>query len=303
MSYGDAAAINDDVILALCSGHPNLKSIDVEYASNVSISSIAVAVSHCPQLRDFKTGRFRFTTVMDAAYSCYDSADFPFYKLFIWGLPMVATGSLRVALQSITDAAIHRVRMFSSLTAQNFTNDDVEAILDAFGQYLFTLDIPLAADVSNQTIEKLTRQCTALRTLFLEHCVAFTDNLVMLLADQCGHVRNLCLAGATSITNVSVCYLLQRMGSRLVHLYINQCPQLTGSTLVAIVDFCTLLETLDITGTGITADAVIMHVIMPNCLLKLGELLVDLKSQTIINNFVKKEENGANKRWWNVVEC
>lgn len=132
--------------------------------------------------------------------------------------------------------------------------------------------------------------------------MAFTDELALLLTDHCHFLQYLSLAGAVSISNMSMCYLLQRIGHRLISLYVEQCPSLSNSTLIAIVEFCESLEVLNITGTGMTADAVISLLIKPNRLLKLSQLLADRETLKTLGDFAEKKENGVSGRWMQMLK-
>lgn len=135
--------------------------------------------------------------------------------------------------------------------------------MDLSSKDLHVLDIPV--EVSHQTLERLCRECTELRTLYLEEgSTIFTDELLILLTDHCHFMKDLSLAGAVGITDTGMCYFLKRFGQQLKVLYIEQCLMLTDVTLIAIAEYCTQLHLLDITGTGITADAVITHLMKPN---------------------------------------
>lgn len=123
----------------------------------------------------------------------------------------------------------------------------------------------------------------------------------MQLADHCHGLGVLSLTGAVSITNVSMCYLLQRMGPQLLQFSVEQCPLLSEPTLIAIVERCASLETLNFAGTGITADAIMTHLIKPDCLLKLTVLKVAYEVYLmlqILRNAVGNEQNEANTRRW-----
>lgn len=222
----------------------------------------------------------------------------PYYVLDLRG-PFTAASNLRAAFDAIKRAPYfkHRVRAFQSSPPFNVSGNDVDEVINAFGKDLHFLNIVLPDNVSHQTLKRLLRECTALRTIGFHESTALTDDLVVLLADQCHHVIFLSLGGAVNITNASVHYLLQHIGPQLLSLAINQCSQLTDSTLAAIVDQCLLIRALDITGTGITADTVISNVIKPNCLPQLNKLMIDLETLKSLNKFVKEEENKANKRW------
>lgn len=165
------------------------------------------------------------------------------------------------------------------------------------GNELYILHLGLADDVSDETLNRLLRECTELRTLYLDRCEAFTDDMVMLVADECHHVVFLSLAGAINITNMSMCYLLQLIGHRLVRLYIEECSLLTNSTLIAIVEYCASLEWLNITDTGIAADAVIAHVIKPNRLPKLVIFTVSEEMLNILKDVLDKDGGASLKKW------
>lgn len=59
----DFVAIDDDVILALCSSHPRLKSIAAPVGCSLSLSSVAAVLSHCPGFRVLNTNQIVFDTV------------------------------------------------------------------------------------------------------------------------------------------------------------------------------------------------------------------------------------------------
>lgn len=187
--------------------------------------------------------------------------------------------------------------------AYQFSNDDFHGVIDLFGRDLYVLDIDLGDNVSHATLERLVHVCTAqLRILAIRKCVIFTDALVMQLADKCHHVYSLSLTGAIDITNAGMCYFLERMGPRLVDLCIRQCHKLTYPTVIAIAEHCSLLEMLDIRETGITAPAVMEHVIKPNQLTELGLFTVDFDTSKALSDLMGGEGNEADKRWQEVLE-
>lgn len=91
------------------------------------------------------------------------------------------------------------------------------------------------------------------------------------------------------------------MGSRLVKLCIAECRKLANPSLIAIVKHCSLLEKLDIRGTGITAPAVMKHVIKPNQLEKLRYFMVDIDTLKALRDLMESEESGTNQRWQEVL--
>lgn len=286
--------INDDVVSALCVSLPNFESITAEAGYKISLSSIAVALTHCPRFREINTAMFEFTTVT-VAEEIYKSVELPYYLLAIQSY-LAMTSNFRATFEAITNAPFykHRIREIEcDDPAYNFSNDEVAGLIDKCGKYLYTLRIHLGADVSHLTLQRLFRECVELRALYLDECTTFTDELVMMLPDHCHRVLLLSLAGANNITNMSMCYLLQRMGQRLLHLYIEHCQSLTNPTLITIAECCTSLEVANITGTGISADAVITHLIKPNRFLRLVDLLVDPQTLKTLEDFVEKKENGA----------
>lgn len=92
------------------------------------------------------------------------------------------------------------------------------------------------------------------------------------------------------------------MGRHLTSLYIEHCHRLTNPTLITIAECCTSLRTLNISETGITADAVITYLIKPNRLLELASLEVGEGLLPYLRDFVMEEENGANGRWQDVLQ-
>lgn len=132
--------------------------------------------------------------------------------------------NLRSTLQAITSAPFFKYRV-GSITASydgahKYSNEDLAEMVDAFGKYLHYLRVYLGVDVSHFTLERLLGECGALRTLYLDDCAIFIDELVVQLADQCNHATDLSLAGAISITNMSMCYFTAAHGAspdELVH--------------------------------------------------------------------------------------
>lgn len=125
----------------------------------------------------------------------------------------------------------------------------------------------------------------------------------MLLADQCHYIKCLSFTSAVNITDSSVCYLLQCMGPRLVNFGIDQCSQLTDTVLIAIVEHCEQLESLDISETGITADAIITHLIKRDRLMKLNRVKVGLDEQEddVLWEFVNNEGSEVYEKWARVL--
>lgn len=118
--------------------------------------------------------------------------------------------NLRATLKAVTSARFYNrsicaLRSFSAVCS--LTDDDIDGVIDAFGQDLHTLHISLG-DIGHQTLERLFRECSALCTLHLNHCANLTDELVLVLTDRCQHVAFLSLADAIGITDMSMCYLL-----------------------------------------------------------------------------------------------
>lgn len=294
------APINDDVILALCAGHPHLEVIVARTGCSATLSSVAVALFHCPRFCELISFDFQFKTIGLANMNIYVSDELPYHKLTTRGPSVATAAKLRAAFGSRACVPLrkHRIRALQSYA----DDEDLVEIIDTFGEDIHTLHVHLGADVSHHTLARLFEECTKLSSVYFEHCVVFTDELVMLLADQCPHVFCLQLAGATSITDVSVCYLLQRIGRTMAVLLVEQCSLLTNPTLISIAEYCTQLLSLDITGTGITDDAVITHVVKPNRLPRLVELIAHSDLLESLINFVGNAENGANKRWRRVLQ-
>lgn len=285
------AAFNDEVVLAFCSSHPNLQSIHVEGGASVSLSSIAIALTHCPHFVELNTKHFQFSTVSGP----------PYYRL---QTQCSLSVNWREVLDAITKAPFYknRVRVFQPHRTSKFANEDVESIIDTFGKDLHVLiAVVLGEDVSHGTLDRLVRECTDLRTLYLNNCSSFTDELVTLLAEQCHHLVFLSLAGAVHITDSSMCHLLSCLGNQLRGLYIDQCPLLTDTTLIAIAASCGPLEALDITKAGITAEAVITHLIKPDRLLKLIELTVGEQMLGTLIGLLGKE-NEVSRRWGRILD-
>lgn len=291
-----ASIIDDVVAAALCAGHPNLESVSIETGCCfISLASVAVALTHCPRFREMTTDFFLFTTTVE-------SSEQPYFELTVHK-PEFVTENLRTVLQSIVDAphCKHKIRVFQTSKSCEFSNRDVEGIVDVIGKDLRVLDIELEEDVSLQTLERLVRACTELRKLYLEECVAFTDDLMMLLADYCLHIQHLALDGAANITDLAMCYLLQRMGHGLLHLYLRDYPLLTHITLLAITQHCASLKVLDIADTGISADAVITQVIKTDRLPNLVDFSVSDETHETLRAFLNEKENGAHGRWKNML--
>lgn len=288
--FMEGSGVDDDVVASMCAGHPNIESITVAIGANISLSSVGVALSYCPRFQNLSTPHFDFTTVVDT------SSAVPFYDLVINALFSVA--DWRGTFQSIVCAPFynHQVRAFHCSAMHKFANDHVESVLDSFGSDLHILAIALEDDVRHEILERLFRECSQLRTLFLWDGVVLSDDLIVQLADQCHHIASLSLAGAANITDESICYLLQCMGHQLVFLYLEHCSLLNEPTLMAIVDHCAKLEALNVTSTGITADAIITHVIKRDCLLKLTSFKADPDTRQALSNFLEGKENGANVR-------
>lgn len=292
--------VNDEVTLALCTGHPNLESIGGSIPS-MSISSVAVIMTHCPRFRSVELAQFAFNTVYTADADAPNDIEAPYYKLILRE-PLLPEDSLH----AFKGAAYfkHKVRELEYLPWRSYVNvlsdNDVEQVIDAFGKDLHILNIELGSNVTHHALEKLG-ECTALRTLSLSHCATITDDLLMMLADECQYITSLSFTSAEDISDEGVCHLLERMGPRLISLVLNNCPQLTDTVLSAIAEHCDQLESLDISDTDITAEAIISDVIEPDRLPKLTRL--DCWAMEEVCQFVADEENdGLNRRWLQVLD-
>lgn len=266
--------LNDKVVLALCASHSNLESIQLAGCSSVTLSSIAVALTHCPRFKELDTEGFQFTLL---AKHHSNPTHLLYYTFIVKDGSLLKVVNCSVVFRAIVEAPFytHKVGAFEIATDEKIANKEVQEIIDAFGGHIRVLNIVLGDDVTHQTLERLCRECTELRTLHLFKCAVLTDDLVMALADYCHQVIYLSLSGAVNITNLSMCYLLQCMGHRLRSLYIDQCILLTESTLIAVIQHCVELETLSFAETSITAEAVITHVVKANSLPMLEELIAD----------------------------
>lgn len=98
--------VNDEVVLALCAGRPNLECI----SADMGLSSVAVVLSHCPLIREVDTDTVKFHTVFEAADS-RDEVEVPYYVLDLRG-PFPSTAYLRAAFEAIKRAPHfkHKVR-------------------------------------------------------------------------------------------------------------------------------------------------------------------------------------------------
>lgn len=101
---GDAANVNDQVVLTLCANHPNLQFICINGVSSISLSSVAVALSYCSRFESLITNTFQFITISEAVDAV---AELPYYKL-VMRTSLAEDVNMRTALRSIVDAPFYR---------------------------------------------------------------------------------------------------------------------------------------------------------------------------------------------------
>lgn len=106
--WGDnTTEVNDDIVLALSTNHPELQVITVHTGSNITLSSVAAALTHFPHFRDLNTFLFRFRTVM-AANDHRELVELPYYELVIQESSVM--DNLRADLQFMSSAPFFNTR-------------------------------------------------------------------------------------------------------------------------------------------------------------------------------------------------
>lgn len=148
--------------------------------------------------------------------------------------------------------------------------------------------------VASEVIGSSLRRCEVLRLVDGVNPAAYNirNGHLTALAAHCTVLRELSVKAAGGI-----CGLLQYCGASLTKLEFYQCKKMTVRTLLAIVQFCPILEELTLVKVDITISDLLDTMILPDHLQKLCKLKVGTRTCTVV-----RDNEDVAVRWRNIVQ-
>ncbi|KAI8601307.1 hypothetical protein EDD21DRAFT_374802 [Dissophora ornata] len=253
IKLGQCVLLTDQSVLALTRHCPQLMEIDISNCSLMTNNAIHSIFQTLPQIRDIN---------MTALSNLTDRA---FASIPLSPLSSLSTTStirfeqLRVlnltSCNQITDETLIRIIPAASrlrnlaLTKCDRITDVGASAIRLLGKHLHYLHLGHCSKLTDKAITTLTQHCTRIRYLDLACCSKLTDAAVVAMA-QLPKLRRVGLVKCSNITDHGIYAMLvsQVVPQTLERVHLSYCVHLTDTAVAALVNQCTKLTHLSVTG-------------------------------------------------------
>lgn len=280
-------SMNDEVAMAVFRHHPALTHFKACEGSTISFTTCSDAILLCPHLARLSTASYDLL--------CDDAAKVCTFSLFN------AAGMQIPLLQELGKISASKYpinRLFTDKLA--LTAWAINDLLFSMGKHLDLFSCCLGNIPYNDLLmERMASLCSTLKALYLHNCNFMSDLNLQMIAYYCHSLTHLLFsqaAGPVLVTDFGMCYLLCKIGERLVELQLLRCSSLTDAILLPMLTCCTQLKTLAIVSCGITSAALSDKLIIPNRLPLLESLLLDGARHGELYAWVVPN-NAVDRRW------
>ncbi|TKY50692.1 F-box/LRR-repeat protein 4 [Spatholobus suberectus] len=212
LNLGYCRGITDVGMKAIGEGLPLLQSLDVSYCSRLTDKGLSAVAKGCCDLRILRAASCGFVTdgVLEALSKNCPNLD-----------------ELGLKLTSVTDDGL--INLASGCRQIRFLN------------------LNNCSNVSDVGVSTISRACSSsLKTLKLLRCYKIGDGTILSLAKFCGNLETLIICGCRDVSAGAVMLLATACGSSLKILSIDECQNISDSSVGCILSQCRNLEVLDI---------------------------------------------------------
>lgn len=117
---------------------------------------------------------------------------------------------------------------------------------------LESIDLSGCVHIQDAAIHELARGCKRLTDVNLTGCTKISSETMRGFYQQCDNIENLSMASCTQVTDP----VFEMLGARLMNLDLSDCNQITDNAVLHIAEKGDRLETLKLSGKGITDKSV-----------------------------------------------
>ncbi|KAF9409041.1 SCF ubiquitin ligase complex subunit [Podila epigama] len=233
-------------VLALTTHCPQLAEIDLTGCKLLTDAAIQAVFAKLSQVRDINLSHV--TAITHLAFDSIDPSiiNNRYEQLRILNLTACVHVTDDVLLRLIPAAP--RLRSLALTKCDKITDVGV-GVIKTLGKHLHYLHLGHCSKITDRVMISIGQHCTRIRYLDLACCVKLTDATLFALA-QLPKLRRIGLVKCSNITDNGIYALLvtQVLSQTLERVHLSYCVNLTDVAVAALVNQCTKLTHLSLTG-------------------------------------------------------
>ena len=223
-------------LLQMISGCPHLKSVDLNYITDIGLAAIgngcpelvSISLSHCLDMSN--------VGISALAKGCPQLRVVKFFECgFISDAGMLALASFCPQLQTI------------ELASCGYITDDCLLSLALQCPLLESIQINYCENITDIGLSALANGCSKLHTLRLFYCLEISDASLLALSLRCLRLQIIELYDCASVTDVGLSHLAKGC-KELQTISLKYCRNITDSGLSALANGCSMLRTVTFKG-------------------------------------------------------
>ena len=176
----------------------------------------------------------------------------------------IVMSSFYLTPSSMENDYVDQFRYTQHVVMRGAIRDDMAIFIISHCPYLLSIviddyDQP-DPKVTDHTLQSIAQHCTGrLQSLSLSRCRGITDTGLIIISEQCPHLKSLKLVNSYKITNAGIISISTHCaGLKLLNL--RGCDHISDASIISISTYCTSLQSLNLDGCNQITDASIISI-------------------------------------------